>query len=34
MILEGAPQFGPDGEILALDRDGGIVELKVTLPPS
>ena len=34
MILGMAPQFGPDGEILALDRDGGIVRLGVTLPPA
>lgn len=34
MILERAPQFGPNGEIFALDRDGGIVKLKITLPPS
>ena len=34
MALAGPPQFGPDGEILALDRDGRIVELTVTLPPS
>ena len=34
MILASAPQFGPNGEILALDRDGGIVKLKVTLPPA
>jgi outer membrane protein assembly factor BamB len=33
MTLAAAPQFGPDGAILALDRDGGIVKLKVTLPP-
>lgn len=32
MILAAPPQFGPNGEILALDRDGGIVRLKVTLP--
>ena len=36
MILSGgsAPQFGPKGVILALDRDGGIVELKISLPPA
>jgi len=34
MILAVPPQFGPNGEILALDRDGGIVKLKITLPPS
>ena len=34
MTLALPPQFGPDGEILALDRDGGIVKLKVTLPPA
>jgi len=34
MILGSAPQFGPNGEILALDRDGGIVKLKVTLSPA
>ena len=34
MVLGSAPQFGPDGVILALDRDGGIVKLKVTLPPA
>ena len=33
MILAASPQFGPDGEILALDRDGGIVKLKLTLAP-
>jgi outer membrane protein assembly factor BamB len=33
MTLAAAPQFGPNGAILALDRDGGIVKLKVTLPP-
>ena len=33
MSLAASPQFGPDGEILALDRDGGIVKLKVTLAP-
>ena len=34
MVLASAPQFGPNGEILALDRDGGIVKLKVNLPPA
>ena len=34
MSLVVPPEFGPDGEILALDRDGGIVRLKVTLPPA
>ena len=34
MILAAPPQFGPNGEILALDRDGAIVKLKVTLPPA
>jgi sugar lactone lactonase YvrE len=34
MPLVVPPEFGPNGEILALDRDGGIVELKVTLPPA
>lgn len=34
MPLALAPQFGPNGEILALDRAGGIVNLKVTLPPA
>ena len=34
MVLASAPQFGPKGEILALDQDGGIVQLKVTLPPA
>ena len=32
MTLVAPPEFGPDGEILALDRDGGIVKLRVTLP--
>lgn len=32
MSLAASPQFGPDGEILVLDRNGGIVKLKVTLP--
>jgi hypothetical protein len=32
MTLALPPQFGPNGEIVALDRDGGIVKLKVTLP--
>lgn len=34
MKLAAPPQFGPNGQILALDRDGGIVRLKVTLPPA
>jgi outer membrane protein assembly factor BamB len=34
MTLAASPQFGPDGLILALDQDGAIVRLKVTLPPS
>jgi outer membrane protein assembly factor BamB len=34
MILAASPQFGPNGEILALDRDGDIVKLKITLPAS
>ena len=35
MVLSGRPpEFGPDGEILALDRDGGIVRLKISLPPA
>jgi outer membrane protein assembly factor BamB len=34
MVLGSPPQFGPNGEILALDRDGGIVKLRVTLPPA
>ena len=34
MPLVAPPEFGPRGEILALDRDGGIVKLKVTLPPA
>ena len=34
MMLALPPQFGPNGEILALDRDGGIVRLRVTLPPA
>jgi outer membrane protein assembly factor BamB len=34
MVLGSPPQFGPNGEILALDRDGGIVKLKVNLPPA
>ena len=34
MPLDMPPEFGPNGEILALDRDGGIVKLKVTLPPA
>jgi len=34
MIMATPPEFGPDGEILALDRDGGLVRLKVTLPPA
>ena len=34
MALAGPPQFGPKGEILAIDRDGRIVALSVTLPPS
>jgi outer membrane protein assembly factor BamB len=32
MPLVVPPEFGPNGEILALDRSGGIVKLKVTLP--
>jgi outer membrane protein assembly factor BamB len=32
MTLVAPPEFGPHGEILALDRDGGIVKLRVTLP--
>lgn len=32
MILAAPPQFGPNGVILALDRDGGMVKLRVTLP--
>lgn len=31
--LVATPQFGPNGEIFALGRDGAIVKLKVTLPP-
>ena len=34
MTLAAPPQFGPNREILALDREGGIVKLKVTLPPA
>jgi outer membrane protein assembly factor BamB len=34
MPFDGAPQFGPNGEILDRDRDGGIIKLKVTLPPA
>ena len=35
MVVGSAPQFGPNGEILALNREsGGIVKLKVTLPPA
>ena len=34
MVLGTPPEFGPNGEILALDRDGGIVKLKVDLPPA
>ena len=33
MSLAAAPEFGPADEILALDRDGGIVKLKVTIAP-
>lgn len=33
MPLAGTPEFGPNGEILALDRVGALVSLKVTLPP-
>ncbi len=32
MILGNAPSFGANGEILALDRNGGIVELRISLP--
>lgn len=33
LVVGSAPQFGTEGVILALDRDGGIVKLKVALPP-
>ena len=33
MTLVAPPEFGPDGEILGLDRDGGIVKLKVAPAP-
>jgi len=34
MVFDDPPQFGPHDEILARDRDGGIVKLKVTLLPA
>ena len=34
MSLVVPPEFGPNGEILALDRDGGIVKLEMMLPPA
>ena len=30
--LATSPLFGPDGEVFALERDGTLVELKITLP--
>jgi hypothetical protein len=32
MILAASPQFGPNSEILTVDRDRGIAVLKVNLP--